>query len=58
MHHTITSSLIGLTILAALGGPIPASAQPLSRASEPPPRGSFLGLQQAVEMALQSHPAD
>ncbi|MDP1770196.1 MAG: TolC family protein [Nitrospirota bacterium] len=57
MHRTITRSLIACTILAALGGAAPASAQPLSRAAEPPPRGGFLGLQQAVEMALQSHPS-
>ena len=36
---------------------LPTSAQPLTRSSEPPPRGSFLGLQSAVELALQNHPA-
>ena len=57
MHRTITRSLIAFTILAALGGPAPVSAQPLTRASEPPPRGSFLALQSAVELAVQNHPA-
>jgi outer membrane protein len=33
-----------------------AQAQPPTRASEPPARGSFLGLQQAVELALEHHP--
>jgi outer membrane protein len=31
-----------------------AEAQP--RTSEPPPRGSFLGVQQAIELALDNHP--
>jgi outer membrane protein len=31
-------------------------AQPAGRTSEPPPRGSFLGLQQAVELGLDHHP--
>ena len=57
MHHSITRGLIACTILASLGGPAPASAQPLTGSSEPPPRGSFLGLQSAVELALQNHPA-
>ncbi len=33
-----------------------AQAQPPTRASEPPTRGSFLSLQQAVELALERHP--
>ena len=31
-------------------------AQPAARTSEPPVRGSFLGLQQALELALENHP--
>ena len=57
MHHSITRGLIVCTILASLGGPAFASAQPLAGSSELPPRGSFLGLQSAVELALQNHPA-
>lgn len=57
MYSTISRGLITFTILAFLGGPAPASAQPLKLSSEPPPRGSFLGLQQALELALQNHPA-
>ena len=56
MHNSITRGLIAFTILASLGGPAPTSAQPLERSSETPPRGSFLGLQNAVELALQNHP--
>ena len=33
-----------------------ARAQPPGRTSEPPPRGSFLGLQQAIELSLDHHP--
>ena len=33
-----------------------AVAQPSTRASEPPMRGSFLGLQKAIELALENHP--
>ena len=33
-----------------------AAAQPSTRASEPPMRGSFLGLQKAIELALENHP--
>jgi outer membrane protein len=57
MYNSITRGLIACTILASLGGPAPTSAQPPERSSEPPPRGSFLGLQSAVELALQNHPA-
>ncbi len=57
MHNSITRGLITFTILASLGLQAPASAQPPTRSSEPPPRGSFLGLQSAVELALQNHPA-
>ena len=57
MHNSIIRGLIACTILASLGGPPTASAQPLTRSSEPPPHGSFLGLQGAIELALQSHPA-
>jgi outer membrane protein len=44
-------------LLAFIVGFIPAyaGAQPTTRL-EPPPRGSFLGLQQAVETALHNHP--
>lgn len=57
MHSTVTRCLITFTILAFLGGPTLALGQPLKLSSEPPPRGSFLGLQQALELALQNHPA-
>lgn len=33
------------------------SAQPAAGASDPPNRGSFLGLQQAIDFALKNHPA-
>ncbi len=57
MTNTIARGLITFTILAFLGRPTPALGQPLKLSSEPPPRGSFLGLQQALELALQNHPA-
>ena len=35
---------------------VAARSQPPGRTSEPPPRGSFLGLQQAIELGLDHHP--
>ena len=57
MHTTLARSLIALTILATLSGLSPASAQPLKPSSELPARGSFLGLQGAIDVAVQNHPA-
>ena len=57
MYTALSRSLMTVAILASLSGLAPASAQPLTRASEPPPRGSILALQSAVEVALQNHPA-
>jgi outer membrane protein len=45
-----------LTVLIALFMPAYTGAQPPARSAEPPPRGSFLGLQQAVEVGLDHHP--
>ena len=45
-----------LMALISLLTPSYLSAQPQGRTSEPPPRGSFLGLQQAIELALHRHP--
>ncbi len=56
MHNAIARSVIAFAILTALDRPVPTAAQPLKLASEPPPRGSFLGLQQALDIALQQHP--
>jgi outer membrane protein len=33
-----------------------APAQPTGRGSEPPVRGSFLGIEKAIELALENHP--
>jgi outer membrane protein len=43
-------------LLITLLIPSVTGAQPQGRRSEPPPRGSFLGLQQAIELALEKHP--
>ncbi|HEX8750863.1 MAG TPA: TolC family protein [Nitrospira sp.] len=43
-------------LLLSLLTPALTSAQPTTRTSEPPGRGSFLGLQQALELALENHP--
>ncbi|HET7909728.1 MAG TPA: TolC family protein, partial [Nitrospira sp.] len=43
-------------VLIMLLAPSDSKAQPQTRTSEPPARGSFLGLQQAIETAVQSHP--
>ena len=45
-----------LLILGILLTPLYTGAQPLGHKSEPPPRGSFLGLQQAIELGLDHHP--
>jgi len=45
-----------LVVLIALLTPAFTRAQPATRASEPPPRGRFLGLQQAIELGLDNHP--
>jgi outer membrane protein len=54
MFTTIRVSL--LIVLMTLLVPVVSRAQPPGRTSEPPPRGSFLGLQQAVELGLDNHP--
>ncbi|HET8721006.1 MAG TPA: TolC family protein, partial [Nitrospira sp.] len=43
-------------VLIMLLAPAYTEAQPQTRTSEPPARGSFLGLQQAIELALEHHP--
>jgi outer membrane protein len=45
-----------LLVLITCLTPAYARAQPPGRTSEPPPRGSFLGLQQAIELGLDHHP--
>jgi len=45
-----------LLILGILFTPLYTGAQPPGQKSEPPPRGSFLGLQQAIELGLDHHP--
>ena len=45
-----------LSILGILLTPLYTGAQPPGQKSEPPPRGSFLGLQQAIELGLDHHP--
>ena len=45
-----------LLILGILLTPLHTGAQPPGAKSEPPPRGSFLGLQQAIELGLDHHP--
>ena len=45
-----------LMVLITLLAPAYTLAQPPSPTSEPPPRGSFLGLQQAIELGLDHHP--
>jgi len=50
MRVTLWIVLISLLI------PTFTAAQPSTRASEPPMRGSFLGLQKAIELALENHP--
>src|SRR5262245_7273438 len=45
-----------LMILVSLLTPLSLWAQPQGHVSEPPPRGSFLGLQQAIELGLDHHP--
>lgn len=55
MSTTIIRGTLWMLLIGLLT-PAFTSAQPGSRASEPPLRGSFLGLQQAVELALDNHP--
>ena len=43
-------------LLVSLCAPTFAAAQGNTKTSEPPTRGSFLGLQQALELALENHP--
>ena len=52
------SIITGMLLLVLITGLTPAyaGAQPPGRTSEPPPRGSFLGLQQAIELSLDHHP--
>jgi outer membrane protein len=52
------SIITGMLLLVLITGLTPgyARAQPSGRTSEPPPRGSFLGLQQAIELGLDHHP--
>ena len=52
------SIITGMLLLVLITGLTPAyaGAQPPGRTSEPPPRGSFLGLQQAIELGLDHHP--
>ena len=45
-----------LMMLVTLLMPLYTGAQPPGRTSEAPPRGSFLGLQQAIELGLDHHP--
>jgi outer membrane protein len=53
MSFTIQISL-GMLLIVLLV-PLSTGAQ-TGRASEPPPRGSFLGLQQAIDLGLENHP--
>ncbi|MGQ0812421.1 MAG: TolC family protein [Nitrospiraceae bacterium] len=58
-HFTVPriSFLLGLIMGWVLLVPSPLTAQSINkRPVEPPVRGSFLGLQQAIELALQHHP--
>ena len=52
---SIITGMLLLVLITALT-PAYAGAQPPGRTSEPPPRGSFLGLQQAIELSLDHHP--
>ena len=45
-----------LMVLITRLAPAYTLAQPPSPTSQPPPRGSFLGLQQAIELGLDHHP--
>ena len=55
MSATIMRVTLGI-VLISLVIPTFTAAQPSTRASEPPVRGSFLGLQKAIELALENHP--
>jgi len=55
MFATIIRGSLWMLLLSLLT-PALTSAQPATRTSEPPGRGSFLGLQQALELALENHP--
>jgi outer membrane protein len=52
---SIITGMLLLVLITCLT-PAYARAQPPGRTSEPPPRGSFLGLQQAIELGLDHHP--
>ncbi|MGH7185099.1 MAG: hypothetical protein ACREIB_02320, partial [Pseudomonadota bacterium] len=58
MHRRAdTPMMIFLALLICLTlAPWPAAAQPDKPAAEPGLHGSFLGLRQAVELALHKHP--
>jgi len=45
-----------IVILITLLGATYTQAQPTDRASEAPVRGSFLGVEKAIELALENHP--
>jgi outer membrane protein len=55
MSATIMRVTLGIVFISVVV-PTFAAAQPSTRASEPPMRGSFLGLQKAIELALENHP--
>lgn len=55
MSATIMRVTLGIVFISVVV-PTFVAAQPSTRASEPPMRGSFLGLQKAIELALENHP--
>jgi outer membrane protein len=48
--------IVLIVVLAASLTPDAARAQPPGRTSEPPVRGSFLGIEKAIDLALEHHP--
>jgi len=54
-HWPIPCTAITVLTLSSLS--IPAFAEPVTVSALPPPNGSFLSLQRAVDIALQQHPA-
>lgn len=55
MPNTAVQGTILMGLISLLA-PALISAQTTTRTSDPPVRGSFLGLQQAIELALENHP--